>query len=1063
MNIMLKGAKNRISNSVFRLLVFLSFSMAILSLNAQKNFSVSGVVNDNTGFPLPGVSVVVSNEKNGTVTDLDGNFTLNVGTKEAILEFSYMGFQPIKQKVKAGTNVTIVLQEDTKALDEVVVVGYGIVKKSDLTGSVAKVKSDVMEDRLVTSMADALKGQIAGVNIVTNDGAPGQSMDIRIRGANSLNASNTPLYVIDGVLMESAEISPGEIESLEILKDASATAIYGSRGANGVVIITTKRGQKGKAKINFSTNLSYQTPVRLYEMMNSLEYSRYRLYGFGGLRLNPSGATPSTARDFYDSEGYLYRLTTSGNSYTDMYEKALAGDLPNTDWQRAMLRNTLIQDYRLSITGADDNTAYSIMGSYFNQEGIVIASDFDRFNFRLNLDRNLSKSLKVGVNISANRSQKNSVVGNVIATMLSQPPTKKFSDVDWEPAPGETADSNNNPVYQARSITNRAIQEVASFRMYVDYSFAKIFKLNISGAYNLNKTKTERYYPNDVTAGGGKSVNGKAQTIFADRSDWLNENILYITPKAWGIHSADGMIGLTFQGKNTYGLNSENQNFAFGGLGVNNMGYGTVPIITTNNKVKSNMVSALARVNYRLTDKYLFTASIRADGSSNLGDGNKWSTFPSGAFAWRASEEDFIRNLNIFSNLKFRASVGVSGNAAIPPYQTLAVMDINGYPMNGNDPSFGLSVARNPNPKLCWEMSTQSDLGVDMGFFKNRLTAEIDLYYKRTRDLLLIEDVPTYLGYTSRWSNNGKVDGKGLEISLDGVIIKNKNFTWNSSYNMAFNRTEVRYISESGWRIITQSAQGATNFGILQEGKPLGQWYGYKVDGVYKNQTEVEQSGIKSVFGRVPRAGYQKYEDLNNDGVIDEADRQVIGCAQPKFTGGFNNNFSYKGIGLQVGIEFKYGGEVFNATRMSMEDSKGTKNQTKRAAKYQFYPTLYDKETGLLYEKGNEDYAYLRIPVAPNESADTNCKSIYIEDASYLRINDITLSYNFPKKMIQKAHISNLRVFGSVKNAFVWTKYSGYDPDVSTSSGANSDLLPGLDDSAYPRTRSFSLGVNLTL
>ena len=1023
---------------------------------AQERISMSGTVYDESGNPLIGVSVLEKGTKNGTATDIDGNFTISVSDKSHPIIFSYIGFLDLEIEPVSESGMRIIMEEDSELLDEVQVIGYAVIKKSDLTGSVASVKADVMEDRMVLSVEDALRGQLAGVSILSTDGAPGASMNIRIRGTNSINASNSPLYVVDGVLMESTDISPSEIESMEILKDASSTAIYGSRGANGVVIITTKKGRAGAPRINFSATVSMQQPVRLYEMMNAEEFARYCVWG--------AGRAGGDSRDYYDMEGYVWNLSYA-STYSDRYQEILNGDFTtDTNWQKEVLKNALIEEYRLSISGGDQKGTYSVIGSILDQDGIVLNTGMERYNVRANFDREVTPWLKIGVNASGSSMSMKNTTGNIIKSMLSRPPTKAIYQEDEIDITDDNTLINQDPVSQAMKITNNQNRLNATFKGWADIYFAKIFRLNISGSYNYTRTKTERYYPSDVQTGSGNVVGGKAQSYVSENINWLNENLLYITPEPFGIHTFDAMVGVTLQGTNIYNLNTEANNFPYEDKGVYNMEMGLTPIPTINKYTKSALLSFLARANYKIKDRYLFTASIRADGSSRLAKGNKWGYFPSGAIAWRASEEPFIKRLNLFSELKFRASAGVSGNTGISPYQTLALMSTSGYPMDGLNPSLGFVASRTRNPDLRWETTTQYDAGIDVGLWNNRLLMTVDVYLKKTKDLLLLESVPDYIGYQTRWTNRGKVSNKGLELSLSGYPISTKNFTWSSTFNISFNRSNVEYIAESGWMVLSSSAGGASDFGLLQEGKPIGLWYGYKDDGVYTSMSEIENSGITSIFGSTTtRPGYIKYEDYNNDHQINESDRQIIGYAEPKFQGGFVNTFTYRNIDLQIGLEFKYGGTVFNSTRMSLEGGKGANiNQTKRAAKYGLYQTLYMKDTGELYFQGNEDIAYIGGPLSFSEPQNFYCRSLYVEDASYLRINDITLSYTLPAKFTQKIFIRNMKFFVSVKNAYVFTNYSGFDPDVNSVSSSGADLLPGLDDCAYPRTRNYSAGISVT-
>ncbi|MGM9742026.1 MAG: SusC/RagA family TonB-linked outer membrane protein [Candidatus Cryptobacteroides sp.] len=624
------------------LMLSLIFS-SLSSAHAQRQYQISGTVADENGVPLVGVSVFEKGTENGVPTDVDGRFTISSSRQNPVLTFSCIGFLDMEKKSEEGKPLHVVMTEDSQLLDEVQVIGYAVIKKSDLTGSVASVKSDVMEGRMVLSVEDALRGQLAGVSILSTDGAPGSSMNIRIRGTNSINASNSPLYVIDGVLMESTDISPSEIESMEILKDASSTAIYGSRGANGVVVITTKKGKAAAPRINFSTTISMQQPTRLYKMMNSEEFARYCRAGYG--RVN------GDSRDYYDNEGYVWNVTYA-SPYATRYEEILNGDFTtDTDWQKEMLKNALTQEYRLSISGGDQKGTYSVIGSVLSQDGIILKTGMDRYNVRVNFDRSVYSWLKIGVNASGSSQSTQNTTGNVIKQMLSRPPTKESGSGNSVDITDENSIINQDPVSQALSITNDQKRLNFTAKGWADISFAKIFRLNVSGSYNYTRNKTERYYPSDVQTGNGSVVGGKAQSNISETINWLNENLLYITPKLSGIHSFDALAGVTLQGNNIYGLNTEANKFPYEDKGVYNMEMGLTPIPTTNHYTKSSLLSFLARANYKIKDRYLFTGSIRADGSSRLAKGNKWGYFPSGAIAWRAVKEPFIQKLHIFSDL----------------------------------------------------------------------------------------------------------------------------------------------------------------------------------------------------------------------------------------------------------------------------------------------------------------------------------------------------------------------------------------------------------------------------
>lgn len=1024
--------------------------------NTQNGFLHKGVVTDINGEPMVGATIVETRDgaTGGAVTNLDGEFEIKSPMRSTNLQITYLGYMPVTKKSTAETLNKIELVEEASRLDDVVVIGYGVVRKSDLTGAVGSLKSDVMEDRQVSSIEDALRGQLAGVVIKSTDGAPGADLNIQIRGASSINASTSPLYVIDGVLMDSTDISPSEIESMEILKDASSTAIYGSRGANGVVVITTKQGKSGRANINFSSIFTIQQPVNLYEMMNSEQFAKYCRWGYGSWSSTGTEA-------MYDLEGNIVNLATSGNTYINRYNDILSGDFTtDTDWQDAAYDNAVIQDYRLTISGGGDKNTYSVMGSYYKQDGIISPSGMERYNLRANLTQQVNSWLKMGLNVSGSSQTQDQIYGNIIKSILQSSPMKSlyYSSADSTDSSDESTSSPLRVLDEATYTTSRFN---VTTRGWFDMKFSKVFRLNVSGSYSYNRTKVEQFIPSSLSTSDADIVNGIGRINTGETTNWLNENLLYITPAKMGQHKLDAMVGMTLQGTGYRYVNTESNDFESSDLGVDAMEYGLVPVSITNGGYDTSMVSGLGRINYSFKDRYLFTATMRADGSSRFAEGSKWGYFPSAAFAWRAGEEEFIKKLGVFSSLKFRASAGMSGNTAISAYQTMSLMSTSNYPMDGEDLSFGLTADRTENSDLTWEKTTQYDAGVDMGFFNNRLTVTSDVYYKRTSDMLIQESVPSYLGYTSQWTNRGILDSKGFELTLSGVPISTKKFSWNSSLNVSINRTNVVYISESGEMIHELNISSATNFGIIKEGQPLGLWYGYEEDGVFTSQSEIDASGLTSIFGQDIEVGYTKYTDTNGDNVIDENDRQVIGCAEAKFTGGFVNTFKYRNVELMIGLEFQYGGDVYNSTRMTLETSKGTNyNRTARAAEYGFYQTLY-YSTGELYFQGNEDTAYIRTPVYSSEPMDNTCSSLYIEDASYLRISDLTLAYNFPKKWLVKAKIKNLRVFASVKNLYTFTGYTGYDPDVNSTSAVGSSLMPGLDNFAYPRTRNYSVGASL--
>lgn len=1039
------------------------------TVNAQSgSYPVSGTVFDSDGIPLMGASVIEKGTQNGTIADIDGKFALKVASAKSVVIVSFIGMNDQEVIVGEGQNLSVTLSSNSE-LDELVFIAYGVQKKSDLTGSVSTFKDKDMQDRMVLSVEDAIRGRIAGVTVSSNDGSPGESLNMRIRGTGSINASNSPLYVIDGVPMDECDINPGDIASLEVLKDASSTAIYGSRGANGVVIITTHKGAKGRPRINLSINSGLQTPVRLIDMAESWEYQEYRYRGL--FQFHPEGPNQSFKADrtgYYDRYGNIWSYPTE-KDFAHWRETRDNPDATNTDWQKIMLRNTWVHDIRLNVAGGGENNTYSVMGSVLMNEGMVVNSGFDKYSLRANFDQKVNKFFSFGLNVMATKSIQRGTMTNdnkgTIMNMLRQPPTKEFTSNDiFEAEEGEDSVTNNNPWYQAHNVVKKTYKNTVNGKLYLNFTFLKDFRLNISGNYDMGNISNDSFIPRAVAA--GRNQNGIVRNSSTQRNNWLNENILYYNPKAWGKHKFDAMAGITFQEDYSRRINVEGQNFEYEGLKENGMNDALTPIGTTYSFTKTRMMSGLLRFNYSFDNRYLFTVSMRADGSSRFGSNNKWAYFPSGAFAWRINNEPFLKNAEWLSNLKLRLSAGVSGNTAIPAYQTLPILDSSNYPFSGADGQVnaGNVLSRISNPDLRWETSTQYDAGLDIGIFKDRFTLTVDAYYKQTRDLLLVEQIPSYTGYTTRWSNVGAVDNAGIEFTLAGSVISTKNFNWTTNFNISTNRSKVVSLGSRNEMILSASGSEANNFAILREGLPIGTWYGYQTDGLFRTQAEIDALPDDYISLGLSKSGItpgrQRYVDQDGNGRIDEEDRVILGNSQPKFMGGWQNEFSYKGFSLNVALEFSYGRKIFNATELSLEKSTGGDNVSSHFYKNRWSPDLYDMNTGKLVWKGNEDGFLPALGFSgPPESY---CKDTFIEDGSYLRISDVTLSYDFPKRWMSKIKINGIRLYCSVRNLWLFTNYSGYDPDVNSVGGTTGDLMQGVDSSAYPRSRVFTIGANFS-
>lgn len=1048
--------------------IMLTFCVGIIS--AQKNFEVVGVVTDESGQPVIGVNVIETNTQTGTITDIKGEYRIRVTNADAVLSFSYLGMDKQEHKVGTQRRLNVVMSESQKMLDDVVVIGYGTVAKSDLTGSVSSVGKDAMSNRIVTSLEDALKGQAAGMSITQNDGAPGTDFTIRIRGASSVNAASTPIYVIDGIICEDAkDINPGDVESIEVLKDASSTAIYGSRGANGVIQITTKRGNEGKTRIEFYANGGVQSATRLYNLMNSSQYAKmryqaswiYRTYSSG---LNTEYTNPelyTIYRDSPDADANYWILSNT-STFKNWQNYS---DSTNTDWQKLMLQDAILQEYRINISGGSKTNKFSVMGNYVNQQGIVVFSSYEKFSGRMNFEQSLSQKAKLNANISYSRAYYNGIAtgtsDGVTTSMLRQSPLKSFTNPDAAGVDESSEDYTTNPYYQAEYITKDRYRNGLVSKLSLDYNLTKNLMIRITGSLVNNINRNNTFYPKEVAQ--GIKQNGRAIEERTESNKLTSENLIYYKKQFNKLHKIDAMAGAIFEKYNENWLIAESQNFVVETLGANDLGQGTVAVLPESSSDRNpyQMASFLGRVNYGYTDRYLVTVTMRADGSSRFGTKNKWGYFPSVATAWRASEESFIQNLNVFDNLKVRLNWGISGNTAIPAFQTLSTLSTAYAPLDGTNPSYGVALDRPQNDDLKWETTSQLGAGIDFGFFKNKLTLSLDGYHKTTRDLLLQMNAPLYSGYTRAWANIGSVTNNGFEVTLDYQAIRNKVWGASFNFNVGFNRSKVFDLPGNEMYFDPEVVSGSGSVVIIKNGGSLGQWYGYKVLGVFTSQDEIDQLPDDyeslSIKKANLRPGDHKFYDYNNDGKITTDDKMELGSGEPLFTGGFGFNIDYKQFSLSTIFQYSYGSTIFNANLVALEAGRDVYNQTTRLLDA-WSPTLYNVD-GTVADYGN--------PTGTNRmnggGPENYLLSTFLEDGSFLRFSDLTFSYSFKKKKLALLKIEGLKLFMTAKNLFVWTNYYGYDPEVNTRQGGIGDFMPSLDYGSYPRSRAISFGMSLTL
>lgn len=1050
------------------MMLFVLFSMTV----AMAQVLVKGTVIDKTGESVIGASIQVKGTTQGTITDIDGKFSLGVPDKKSVIVISFIGYATKELQVDPSKPMSIVLEEDTKVLDEVVVVGYQEVRKKDLTGSVAKADMNELLNTPVGSFDQTLGGRIAGVNVSSGEGTPGGTMNIVIRGNNSLTQDNSPLYVIDGFPVEDAAIAstinPSDIESLDILKDASATALYGARGANGVVIITTKKGKVGKAQITYDGSVTMQHVTRTIPMMDAYEFVKLQAETY------PASIANSTGGYLMEYQGKQWTL----EDYRDIFQY---------DWQDEILRTALQHNHNIRITGGTEGVRYNASVSYYNQDGILLNSGYERFQARANtvvkrdkldisLTTNYSRSIQTGSTPSeTSYSGMNNLFYSVWGYRPVTYPNKSMESL-LNDVMDEAIDSSNdyrfNPIRSLKEEYRKYYINNLQMNGYVSYEFIKGLKLKVSGGYTYDARKNDQFNNSNTRYGGPTSTDKvNAQIIRNERLTWLNENTLTYQTNIKKKHFFNSLIGITFQNSDYEYYSLKSTHIPNESLGMAGMADGT---LSSSSSLKSSwaMMSYLARLNYNYKSKYYATASFRADGSSKFSKKHRYGYFPSGSLAWNFMEEEFMAPIKkVVGAGKLRVSWGLTGNNRIGEYDYYALLQMlkekqgdyisNGsipsgvYPFDNDMSSVGMVPVSLPNEDLKWETTEQWNVGLDLSFFDERLNFTADVYRKTTRDLLLEASLPLVSGYYSATKNIGKVRNDGLELSLSTVNIKTKDFTWTSDFNIAFNKNEVLELAENQLSLTT-AAKFDQNYNsqpsyIAKVGLPMGMMYGYLYEGTYKYDDFIKSGNSYTLKDNVPyfsseantQPGMPKYKDINGDGVIDSNDRTIIGRGLPIHTGGFTNSFAYKGFDLSIFFQWSYGNDIMNANRLFFENAGGKKDLNQFAS----YANRWTPD--------NPDSD---IPAATKSASNNVISSRIIEDGSYLRLKTVTLGYTFPKTLIAKAKLSNARVYLAAQNLWTWTSYSGYDPEVSI---RNSALTPGLDFSSYPRAFTLSFGVNL--
>ncbi len=1012
--------------------LFLAAVLTVASTFATWAQTVQGTITDATsGESIIGATVKYGDGK-GVTTDIDGHFTIDVKSLPVKLNISFTGYRPQTVTVYDDEeDINVKLTEKRSYLNDVVVVGYGTQSRTQLTGSVTTVKADVFENSTSSTLDGALSGQVAGLNVTAASGQPGAESSIRIRGGNSVNASNEPLYVVDGFiyfkdassnstglgsiegsLNPLATINPNDIESIEVLKDISATAIYGSRGANGVILITTKKGKQGekKASINYGYSLGFSNVTKKLDLMNASEWAQFQ-------------------KTYYNNKG----------GYTDEQIAALG---KGTDWQDAVLRTALQQSHELSINGGTDKGRYAFSANYTDQDGIILNSGFQRYNFHTNAEWELLKNLKFGVNATYGRSKQSGLttsekqvfnsspfsagITNSFVYALLTPPVVPVYNADgsynfknpYEYAYFAIGDHASNAVYDLKESVAENINNYLLSNVWATY---KLGDVTLKAAVGLNSEKLTQNYFSGAYTSLGLANEGIGGVGHRQTDTWQQEYTATYNKDINDNHHIDALAGYTKQNTTSTYSNISTNHFTNETLKQYNLGDGANIYTPQTGISESTLNSIIARVNYTFLDRYNATATFRADHSSRFSKNHRWGYFPSLGLSWNVEKEKFLANARHLDYLKLRLTGGVVGNQEINDYAFTTSYATGSY---AGSSSYAKKNTANDNLK--WETTASYNLGTDLGLYNGRLNFVLDLYYKKTSDLLLDVPMGFSTGVTSQIQNVGNVVNKGIEFAVNGTLLKRRHLNWTASANIAHNHNEI---TDMG--ITNNVIQGADNEQILRRGEALGSFYGLKFLGIVQQGEDV--SKLPTVSGSAPKAGDLKFEDHNGDGKVDGNDRQILGSIQPDFTYGFSSQFQYREFDASITFAGSHGNKVYNALGRRLEQTGDS---------YNVLATVKDSWTA---ENGGNT-----LPYAANDRPFSHIDSRYVQSASYLKLRNLTIGY---RPRLPKTFPVAVRIYATATNLFTITPYKGYDPEVSG----------GTDRGAYPSARTFTFGVNISL
>lgn len=985
--------------------LLVAFLLVNIVMNAQEKKVTGKVTSSDDLLGLPGANVYIKGTSVGGSADMDGNYNVIVSEKNAVLVFNFVGYQTVEVPVGNKTVINVSLKPDTKNLDEVVVVGYGTRKKSDITGSVSSVTAKELTAYPTLNAEMALQGRAAGVSVQSNNGGePGAPVKIRVRGGTSINASGDALIVVDGFAGASMP-APQDIASIEILKDASATAIYGSRGSNGVIMVTTKKGKPGAPVIEFSNSTSVQSVNNKLHLLNAEQFIAYRK---------------------------SFTTHTDGGA--------------NTDWQDVVYRDGMISNSQLSFSGGSDKIRYYVSGNYFNQNGVVINSGIDRYTIVSNLEADLSSKFKVGLNLFQSKQNKDGIISQtgaggtgaagVIASAYRFMPDKGIYNADGSyTTTAPIGDDIDNPYATAMENILEVINITNRSNFFASYQITKDLNFKTTLGLTESNSQTGKYIPSTLIA--GKNIKGEASVNNTRFSSFLTEN--YLTFKREIIEKGILTVlgGYSYQKNRNESSYAASRGFLTNTNSYHNLGAGTVFLKPDSGLSETELISAFGRLNFDYADKYLFTFTARRDGSSSFSKNYKYGTFPSGAIGWNISKENFLKDNKTVSNLKLRASYGATGNPSIGAYSTLSRFS-EIYDVSGDVIVNAVQLTSLDNPNLKWETSYQQDYGIDLGLFDNRISLTADYYKTITKDLLFNRPLPGISGIASQLQNVGELENKGWELGINTKNFIGKDFTWSTNFNISSNKNKVLKLADNK-DLLINSTPGhflATDSQILRVGQPVGSFFGFVYDGVIQQGETVLPGNFETI------AGGEKFKDVNGDGKLDSNDKTIIGNPNPNFIFGFNNDFTYKNLDLNIFFQGSEGNEILNYTLMEL--ASGNNNATTEVLDA-WTPTHTDTN----------------VPI--NAARTKRVTSRFVYDASYIRLKNISLGYSLDDKIVSKMGLSKIRFYISAQNLWTITNYPGSDPEVNylNDTNARSNTNLGLDYGSYPNVRTFTLGFNL--